>query len=99
MKNEIPGWKEFVRLIYSGIVLLVQKDVNDAHILLWWIKNNIPLIAQKNRNMDKYTIEIRVDVKYLECECSPNTPCLFADEIRKLAKEYFNDVINPKSEK
>lgn len=46
--------------------------------------------------MDKYTIEIRVDVKYLECECSPNTPCLFADEIRKLAKEYFADVINHK---
>ena len=46
--------------------------------------------------MDKYTIEIRVDVKYLECECSPNTPWLFADEIKKLAKEYFNDKINPK---
>ena len=46
--------------------------------------------------MDKYTIEIRVDVKYLECECSPNTPCLFADAVRKLAKDYFDDVVNPK---
>lgn len=46
--------------------------------------------------MDKYTIEIRVDVKYLECECSPNTPCWFADKIRQLAKDYFAYVINPK---
>ena len=46
--------------------------------------------------MDKYTIEIRVDVKYLECDCSPNTPCLFADKIYELAKGYFDDVINPK---
>ena len=46
--------------------------------------------------MDKYSIEIRVDVKYLECECSPNTLWVFADKVRRLAKEYFDDVINPK---
>ena len=44
--------------------------------------------------MDKYTIEIRVDKGYLECECSPNTPCLFVDKLRKLAKEYFSDITN-----
>ena len=49
--------------------------------------------------MDKFAIEIRVDVKYLECDFSPNTPCFFADEIRKLAKEYFDDVINPSTQK
>lgn len=43
--------------------------------------------------MEKYKIEIRVDYKYLECEVSPNTPFLFADEIKKLAKEYFKDKI------
>lgn len=48
--------------------------------------------------MDKYTIEIRVDVKYLECEFSGNTPFLFADQVRKLAKEYFAETINPEPE-
>ena len=45
--------------------------------------------------MDKFSIEIRVDVKYLECEFSPNTPCFFADAVRKLAKEYFDEKVNP----
>ena len=49
--------------------------------------------------MDKFSIEIRVDVKYLECDFSQNTPCFFADEIRKLAKEYFDDIINPSTQK
>lgn len=43
--------------------------------------------------MKKYLIEVRVDKKYLEVECSGNTPAMFADEIRKLAKEYFKEEI------
>ena len=43
--------------------------------------------------MERYLFEVRVDVKYLEVECSGNTPALFADEIRKLAKEYFKEEI------
>lgn len=46
--------------------------------------------------MKTYNIQIRVDRKYFEMEVSADTPALFVDAIRKLAKEYFDDVINPK---
>ena len=49
--------------------------------------------------MKIYNIQIRVDRHYFGMEMGADTPALFADEIRKLAKEYFDDVINPKSEK
>jgi hypothetical protein len=41
--------------------------------------------------MERFIIEIRKDVKYLEVEFSGNTPCLLADEIRKVVKEYFKE--------
>ena len=44
-------------------------------------------------SMQRFMIEIRVDVKYLEVECSGNTPAMFADEIRKLAREFFKEEI------
>jgi hypothetical protein len=46
--------------------------------------------------MKTFDIQIRVDVHYLECEFSSNTPCIFADKVRELAKEYFKDMTNPK---
>jgi hypothetical protein len=48
--------------------------------------------------MEKFDIQIRVDVNYLEVECSPNTPLMLADEIKKLAKAYFSDTINQEDE-
>ena len=44
-------------------------------------------------SMQRFMIEVRVDVKYLEVECSGNTPAMFADEIRKLAREFFKEEI------
>lgn len=41
--------------------------------------------------MNKYLIIVRVDKKYLEVECSGNTPAMFADKIKELAKEYFKE--------
>ena len=46
-----------------------------------------------NQSMKRYLIEVRVDIKYLEVECSGNTPAMFADEIRKLAREFFKEEI------
>ena len=46
--------------------------------------------------MVKFSIEIRVDYNYLECEFSPDTPCFFADKVRELAKDYFKDITNLK---
>ena len=45
--------------------------------------------------MKTYNIQIRVDRHYFEMSMGADTPALFADEIRKLVKEYFDDVINP----
>lgn len=41
--------------------------------------------------MQTYNIQIRVDVNYQQVECSGNTPCLLADQIRDLVKEYFKE--------
>lgn len=49
--------------------------------------------------MVKFSIEIRVDYNYLECEFSPDTPMIFASAIRQMAKEYFKDVTHPKERK
>lgn len=48
--------------------------------------------------MEKFDIQIRVDVNYLEVECSPNTPIMLSDEIKALAKSYFSDMINQEAE-
>ena len=42
-------------------------------------------------DMEKFQVEIRKDIKYLEVEFSGNTPCLLADEIRKVVKEFYKD--------
>ena len=42
-------------------------------------------------NMERFTIEIRVDGDYVAVECSGNTPCLLADKIRELARDYFKE--------
>ena len=49
-------------------------------------------------DMEKFDIQIRVDVNYLEVECSPNTPIMLSDEIKALAKSYFSDMINQEAE-
>ena len=36
--------------------------------------------------MQTYNIQIRVDVNYQQVECSGNTPCLLADQIRDLLR-------------
>lgn len=41
--------------------------------------------------MQTYNIQIRVDVNYQQVECSGNTPCLLADQIRDLVQNYFKD--------
>ncbi len=41
--------------------------------------------------MQTYNIQIRVDVNYQQVECSGNTPCLLADQIRDLVKDYFKE--------
>lgn len=48
--------------------------------------------------MKTYNIQIRVDRGYFGMEMDADTPALLVDEIRKLAKEYFDDLINPKPE-
>ena len=44
--------------------------------------------------MQTYNIQIRVDVNYQQVECSGNTPCLLADKIRDLVKDYFKEEDN-----
>ena len=41
--------------------------------------------------MQTYDIQIRVDANYQQVECSGNTPCLLADQIRYLVKDYFKE--------
>ena len=41
--------------------------------------------------MERFRIEIRVDRKYVAVEFSDNTPCLLADKIRELARDYFKE--------
>ena len=48
--------------------------------------------------MKTFNIQIRVDVHYLECEFSSDTPCIFADKVRELAKDYFKDITTTKTE-
>lgn len=41
--------------------------------------------------MERFQVEIRKDIEYLEVEFSGNTPCLLADEIRKVVKEFYKN--------
>ena len=41
--------------------------------------------------MNTYYIEITQNGQYVHAEFSPNTPCLLADEIKQLAKDYFKE--------
>jgi uncharacterized protein YuzE len=41
--------------------------------------------------MEKFLVEIRHEGKYTAVECSGNTPCLLADEIRKVVKEFYKN--------
>ena len=41
--------------------------------------------------MERFYIEIRHDGKYVAVEYSDNPPCLLADKIRELARDYFKE--------
>ena len=41
--------------------------------------------------MNTYQIEIYQNGQYVSLDFSPNTPCLLADEIKKLVENYFKE--------
>ena len=41
--------------------------------------------------MEKHFAEIRVDKKYMECEFDFDMPCVLADQIRELVKNFYKD--------
>jgi hypothetical protein len=41
--------------------------------------------------MNTYNIEITRNGQYVSFDFSPNTPCLLADEIKKLVENYFKE--------
>ena len=44
--------------------------------------------------MERYLVEIRVDYKYLEVECSGDTPAMLADKIREVVRKFFKEDYN-----
>ena len=41
--------------------------------------------------MERHIVEIRVEGKYVAVEFDYNMPCLLADEIRKVVKEFYEE--------
>lgn len=41
--------------------------------------------------MERYLIEVRTEGNYHAVEFSGNTPCLLADEIKKVVNEFFRN--------
>lgn len=41
--------------------------------------------------MEKFLVEIRHEGQYTAVECSDNTPCLLADKIKEIVKEFYKN--------
>ena len=51
-------------------------------------------LTKKNQiqnDMERYLIEVRTEGNYHAVEFSGNTPCLLADEIKKVVNEFFRN--------